>query len=322
MSTGTADQGAVLSTAAAPPGGGARLAGARRRESLAAWLFSAPGIILLTAFLVVPFGMALVSSFTNLRLLSPLKTRWIGFENYTELFSDEVFRRAVLNNAVFVLIVVPVQTALALLLAVLVNQRLRGMIVFRTIYFAPVVTVMAATATVWSLLYQPDDGLINGVLKVVTFGTVHPDWLDSSSTALLSVIILSMWQGVGFQMVIILAGLQAIPRSLYEAADVDGASSWQIFRHITVPQLRNTLLFVATITTILAFRLFDQVWAIPTLRGGPLDSTQTMMVQAVQQGWATGAIGRSSAIAVVFFLIVLTITLLSRLVIREDREVK
>ena len=286
------------------------------QDSVVPWLFSLPAILMLLAFLVAPFVLAIVFSFTNLRLLSPIPLRFVGLQNYVRVFQDPIFYRALGNNLLFVLIVVPVQTALALALAILVNRKVRGVKVFRTIYFAPVVTVMAVAATVWRLLYDPDAGFINGLLGAVSGGAVHPNWLRSTSTAFLAIIIMSIWQGVGFQMVILLAGLQDIPHDHYEAAVVDGASGWQQFRFVTIPQLRNQLLFVVTITTILAFRLFDQVYVMTS--GGPLDSTQTLMLMLVDVGFGRQRIAQGSAIAVIFFLIVLSISVAQRRLIREE----
>jgi len=286
------------------------------QDSVAPWLFSLPAILFLVAFLATPFVLAVIFSFTNLRLLSPIPLRFVGLLNYVRTFQDPIFYRALTNNLLFVVIVVPFQTALALALAILVNRKVAGVKIFRTIYFAPVVTVMAVAATVWRLLYDPDAGFINGLLGAVSGGAVHPNWLRSTSTAFLAIIIMSIWQGVGFQMVILLAGLQDIPRDLYEAAIVDGASAWQQFRFVTIPQLRNQLLFVVTITIILAFRLFDQVYVMTS--GGPLDSTQTLMLMLVNEGFGRQRIAQGSAIAVIFFLIVLSISVAQRRLIREE----
>ena len=275
-----------------------------------------PGILLLVVFLAVPFAMAIGLSLTNQRLGSPLPLRVVGFENYADTLGDPDFWKAFFNNLWFAAIVVPTQTGLALWLAILVNRRMKGIRVFRAIYFAPVVVVMAVAATIWLLLYSPERGLINGFLRFISFGALESEWLDSTTMALPAIILMSVWQGAGFQMVIILAGLQDIPETLYEAAVIDGATQWQQFRFVTLPQLRNTLLFVVTVTSILAFRLFDQVWVMT--RGSPLGSTRTMMLQMVETGFERQQIARGSAIAVIFFLIVLTLTILQRLVIKED----
>lgn len=287
-------------------------------SALAAGAFLLPGGLLLLAFVVVPFVLAIVLSFTDLRLISPLPMEFVGLRNYIRTLTDSIFHRALLNNLMFVFVVVPVQTSLGLWLALLVNQKLPGVKVFRTIYFAPVVAVMAVSATVWRLLYQPE-GLFNTLLSFLSFHRVEIDWLHSTAAALPAIMILSVWQGVGFQMVVLLAALQDIPDQLYEAASIDGAGPWAQFRHVTLPQLRNTLIFVVTVTTILAFRLFDQVWVLTN--GGPLDSTETMMMQIVKVGFGQQRIGQASAAAVIFFLIVLSVSLLQRVLVREEGEV-
>src|SRR5438445_5878520 len=162
------------------------------QDSVAPWLFSLPAILMLLAFLVTPFVLAIVFSFTNLRLLSPIPLRFVGLQNYVRVFQDPIFYRALRNNLLFVVIVVPVQTALALALAVLVNRKVRGVKVFRTIYFAPVVTVMAVAATVWRLLYDPAAGFINGLLGAVSAVAVHPNHLRSTTIAFPAIIITSI----------------------------------------------------------------------------------------------------------------------------------
>lgn len=313
----TAERGATSTSPPAEPGGGVR--SAKRRENITGWLFSLPSLALLTVFLIVPFALAFGLSFTNQRLVSPLPTTFVGLDNYAAIFRDDVFFRALVNNVLFAAFVVPVQTALAVWMAVLVDRPLRGVKLYRTLYFMPIVVVMAVAATIWRLLYVPDTGFINDVLGLVTGGAFQPEWLRSTTWALPAIVIMSIWQGVGFQMVIVLAGLQGIPAVLYEAAEVDGATRWDKFRHITLPQLRNTLIFVVTVTAILAFRLFDQVYVMT--QGGPRNSTVTMLFHMVEVGFSQQAIARGSAIAVVFFVIVFTLTLVQRRFIREEREI-
>ena len=314
MSTTDASPGPV---ATAEHGSDGRPGSSSRRRNLAGVAFTLPGVVLLLLFLAGPFLMALGLSFTSERLASPLPTRFVGLDNYVATFTSASFRKALGNNIWFTAIVVPVQTAMALGLAILVNQRLRGVKVYRAIYFSPVVVVMTVAATVWLLLYSPDRGLLNGILSFISFGTLQSDWLQSETMALPSIMIMSIWQGVGFQMIIILAGLQDIPEELYEAGAIDGASRWQRFAYITVPQLRNTLIFVATVTMILAFRLFDQVWVMT--RGAPLGRTNVMMLEMVTVGFERQQIARASAIAVIFFLVVLTVTIVQRFLLKEDR---
>lgn len=297
----------------------------KRSEAGVAWLFSAPALILLTVFLIVPFIMAIILAFTDQRLVpNPnLPTRFVGLRNFVRLAQDEAFHRALLNNFYFVLVVVPLQTSLALALALLVNQKLRAAHIFRTIYFSPVVITMVVVSVIWFFLYNPGEGLINRFIDVISFGRLGPyNWLNDPKLAFPAIMVLSIWQGVGFQMVIYLAGLQEIPPVLYEAAQIDGANAWQQFRFVTLPQLRNTTIFVVLATTILAFKLFTQVWVMQGPTGHPMGSTNTTIVYVVRQGFKMGKIGYASATAVVFFLIVLSASLLQRAILREERAVE
>ena len=299
----------------------------RRAELLQGLGFAAPAAILLSIFLIAPFLLAIYSSFTDQRLVpNPnLPTAWVGLRNYTRMFEDESFRSALIFNGIFVLVVVPLQTAFALGLAVLVNQNVRFRNAFRTIYFAPVAVVTVVVAAMRENFFNPTAGLINGVLESVSFGYLTPErfgllnWLIDRNGARLAIIIMSIWQGVGFQMVIYLAGLQAIPNNLYEAARIDGATVWQQFRHVTIPQLRNTTIFVVLSTTILAFALFDQVRVLT--QGGPEDATQTMMLRLISFGFERGQVGLGSALGVFYFVLVLAIAFLQRKLIREERAV-
>jgi multiple sugar transport system permease protein len=302
---------------------GERLSAYKKRESLLAWLFSTPAIILLIVFLVIPFIWAIWLSFTNQRLIpNPnLPTEFIGLRNYLRLLEDQAFRRGLLNNFYFVLVVVPLQSAFALGLAMLINKELKGMNVFRTIYFGPVVTAMTVVAIVWTFLYNPGEGLINAFLQAISFGKMGPyNWLLDTKLVFPAIMLLSIWQGVGFQMVIFLAGLQEIPHSLYEAAQVDGANAWKQFTNITLPQLRNTTIFVMLSTTILAFKLFDQVKVMTN--GGPQNASMTTMVHVVEMGWGQLKVGYAAAISIVFFLIVLMVSIIQRFLTRERRTVE
>jgi len=270
-----------------------RLTGRRRSETIMAWLFSAPALLLLIIFLLIPFLMAFGLAFTDQRLIpNPnLPTRFVALRNFVRLLDDEAFHRALLNNFIFAAVVVPLQTSFALLLAVLVNQKLRFVNVFRTVYFSPVVTTMVVVAIIWTFLYNPGEGLINAFIQTVSFGRLGPyDWLTTTRLAFPAIMLLSIWQGVGFQMVIYLAGLQGIPDELYEAAQVDGANRWQQFWNVTLPQLRNTTIFVVIATTILAFKLFDQVWVMT--RGGPGKmATMTTMIKVYREGFPAAQSG-------------------------------
>jgi len=291
-------------------------------DSRAALGMAAPALVGLFLFVALPFALAAVLSFTNLRLGSPLPLQFSGLEQYRRIWLDPSFRRALFNNGLFALVVVPVQTAIALGLALLLNRPLRGMVVFRTLFFMPVVFPMALVAVIWTIIYAPGaNGMMNSLLEVLTLGLWEPkDFLRDPAFALPAIMLLSMWQGVGFQMVIILAGLQSVPTVLYEAAAIDGSNQWNQFRHVTLPQLRNTLIFVMLVTSILAFRLFDQVQIMT--QGGPLDATTTVMYEAVKAAFTQQKMAKGAAMTVVFFLIVLAITIAQRVLVKEERAIE
>ena len=237
--------------------------------------------------------------------------QWFGNQRLYLLASDVVFMKALANTVFFVIVVCPVQAGLALLLALLINQPLRGINIFRTIYFTPVVISMVIVAILWRFIYDGENGLLNHLLGSLSLGLFEPvDWLGNKDTALPAIMGMSVWQGVGFHMVIWLSGLQTIPHALYEAADIDGASKWQKFRYITWPGLRNTAVLVMVIITMQAFTLYPQVQVMT--RGGPLDSTQSLVFQMVQRGYEKQDIAGGSAISVFLFLFVLIISLTQR----------
>ncbi|MEO5806504.1 sugar ABC transporter permease [Devosia sp.] len=234
------------------------------------------------------------------------------------LARDLLFLKAVGNTLLFVIFVAPLQGGLALLLALLINQKLRGINVFRAIYFMPVVVSIVVVALLWRFIYDGQNGLLNSMLGAITFGGFKPvDWLGNPATALGAIMAMSIWQAVGFHMVIWLSGLQTIPVSLYEAADIEGATGWQKFRYVTWPGLRNTAVLILIVITMQAFALFSQVNVMT--RGGPLDSTQTMVLQAVSRGYEKQDIAGGSSISVVLFLMVLSISLLQRYLTREKK---
>jgi multiple sugar transport system permease protein len=284
----------------------------RRISTATAASLAGPALAGLAVFVAAPFVFALVLSFTDARLGSPLPVAWVGIEQYVRVFASAEFRHALLNNLWFAAVVVPVQTSLALAAAVMLDRGLRGRSLFRIAFFLPVVFPMALIAVVWELLLAPGPtGAVNAFLEAVTLGAWEPrDFLRDPALAMPAIMALSIWQGMGFQMVVLLAGLQAIPDRLYEAARLDGAGSWRRFLHVTLPGLRNPLVLVAVVTAILAFRLFDQIRILTG--GGPGDATTTVMYEAVVAGFDRQQIALSAAMSVVFFIIVLTITGLGR----------
>lgn len=243
--------------------------------------------------------------------------RWHSGDNAKVVIArDVVFLQAVVNTLLFVLIVAPVQGACALGLALLINQRLRGINVFRTIYFMPVVVSIVVVSLLWKFIYDGNDGLLNNMLSGLSFGLFEPvDWLGNPDTALGSIMAMSIWQAVGFFMVIWLAGLQTISPTLYEAASIEGSSKWQTFRYVTWPGLRNTAILVLLVITMQCFALFAQIDVMTN--GGPLDSTQTLVFQAVERGYGKQDISGGATISVVLFIIVLSISLVQRWMTRD-----
>lgn len=291
----------------------------RRQDTIVAFIFSFPALLGLLAFILVPFFMALLLSFTNLRLGSPLPLEFVGVTHYKRIFTDTAFLHALKNNTLFALFVVPVQTTFALMMALFINQPLRGMVFFRTLFFMPVVFPLSLISVVWILIFAPGtEGTLNSLLNWLSFGAWQPrDFLHDPNWALPAIAFVSIWQGVGFQMVILLAALQSIPVELYEAAEVDGAGRLQQFLYITLPQLRNALIFVILVTTILAFRLFDQVQIMT--QGGPNNATTTVIYESVNAAFGSQQIARGAAMTTVFFIIVLSLTLLQRYCLKQEK---
>jgi multiple sugar transport system permease protein len=291
------------------------------QENITGWAMTLPAGTGLLLFVAVPFALAIWLSLHFVNMNSVLAPRWDGIEQYRQLFTSSVFFHSLANNLVFTAVVVPLQTALAVGLALLVNRKMRGNAALRALFFLPVVFPMALVAVIWKLIYSPDQlGLLNSLLHAVTFGHFAArDWLGDPATALAAIIVMSIWQGVGLQMIIILAGLQEISPDLYEAALIDHANAWQRFRYVTLPGLRNSLVFVVTVTTILSLQLFDQVNILT--QGGPGESTSTIMYQAVTSAFTEGDVSQGAAITVVFFVLVLALTLVQRRLLREERAV-
>ena len=268
----------------------------------------------------MPFALAIALSFTDQRLVpNPnLPTRFIGFTNYVRLLADPNFRQAFLNTLLFAVLVVPFQTAIALMLAVLINSKLPARNIFRGIFFLPTVITMVVVCVVWFSMLKID-GFFNLVLGAVTFGQAGPiDWLRNPYTAMPAIVVLSAWQGFGFQMVIYLAGLQSINPQLYEAARGRRRDALAAVLERDHAVARNTHVFVIVTTTILAFKMFTQVNILT--QGGPQGATSTVVHFLYEVGFRRGRVGFAAATAVVFFLVVLGITLLQRRLFRSEEE--
>lgn len=284
-------------------------------EKITAYAFVAPAVILLIAFLVVPMIYTVYYSGFEYQIMRPNNIKFIQLDNYAKLFKDKEFWLALKNTVYFTIIVVPVQCALALALAMLVSKKFRGVAIFRTMYFSPQLTSMVVIAVLWSVLYNanPNTGLINSMLTSLGFKSVN--FLTNEKTAMNSIIFMSAWQGAGYQMMIFLAGLQGIPRDQYEAASVDGASKWAQFIYITLPGLKGTIKYVIMITMIQAMKLFTQPYVMT--QGGPKNSTKTLVYYIYTQGFQKGNFGYACAIASVFFVIVVTMSLAMKKITAE-----
>jgi multiple sugar transport system permease protein len=288
------------------------------RQDLVGWSFAAPFVILFGIFLALPILAALVLSFTSFGLRdlqNPIGTSFVGLQNYTNLFSDPKFWKSLGNTVYFVVVGVPLTLALGLLIA---NALSRGITRFRTAfrvgYYLPVITSIVAIAVVWRFLLNPDVGLINVLLRNI--GINGPAWLGNPALAMPSIIAMAVWRNVGFAMVVFVAGLQAIPAMLYEAASIDGAGRWQAFRYVTLPMLRPTILFMLVITTIGYLQLFEEPFVMT--RGGPLDATLSVTMYMYQQGFSFFHQGYASAIAYVLFVIVAIVAFLQFRFLRSE----
>jgi multiple sugar transport system permease protein len=284
----------------------ARRGARQRRDAAAAYLFTAPTIILLTVFALGPALYAFYLSGFAWDLLNTPK--WVGLQNFQALLTSSLFWIAVKNSVIFAAVVMPVQTALALLFAVLLNQNLPARGLFRLAYFFPSISSSAVTSLMFLWIFN-QLGLLNSFLGL--FGINGPDWVGDPRFALSSIMILNIWSTAGYLMVIFLAGLQSIPQSMYEAAAIDGANSRQRFWHITVPLLRPATFFIVVMGMIGTLQMFDQAFIISGGTGGPLYSTTTIALLIYQYIFSYGQVGLGAAATVFLFVLVLGLTILT-----------
>ncbi|HUT75551.1 MAG TPA: sugar ABC transporter permease [Armatimonadota bacterium] len=285
---------------------------AARREQRAAYLFLTPGLALFLVFTVIPVFAALYLSFCRYDVIHA--PSWLGVKNYARLWEDlrsgGVFFLSLRNTAQYALGTIPLGMALALGLALLLNAGIRGMGLYRTTYYLPVVTSMVAVAMVWMWIYDPSYGLLNYLLGKLSFGRLAPQaWLGSPGEAMPAIVAMSVWKGLGYNTVIYLAGLQGIPEHLYEAATMDGAGAWQRFRRITWPLLKPTTAFILVVSVIGASQVFSQVYVMTN--GGPNNATTTIVYQIFQNAFSYMKMGYASAMAFVLFGLIFVLSLLT-----------
>ncbi len=268
------------------------------------YLYLFPTIIGLVLFSAGAVAASFFMSFTRWDMVT--SPEWVWLDNYVNLWHSDLFWEVFRNTFYFVVLAVPLSIVCSLAMALLANTGLRGITLFRTVYFLPVVSSMIAVALVWSWIFNPEYGLLNYLLRLL-FGVQGPAWLDSTAWALPAMVIVTVWKGLGYSMVIFLAGLQNIPQDLYNAATIDGAGVWKKFRHITLPMLSPTTFFILVITLINAFQVFEQTYVLT--KGGPANSTLTLSYYIYQNAFQFFQMGKAAAVAYVLFAIVFGVTL-------------
>ncbi|HEY3081670.1 MAG TPA: sugar ABC transporter permease [Chloroflexota bacterium] len=273
------------------------------REAVAGYLFLLPGLVPMLLFVLLPIFGGLFFSFLDWNLLQPWT--FVGLENYRNLVGDPEFWGALRVSATFMAGVVPLGMLLALCLALALNHGRRGILVYRTVYFMPVVTATVAVALLWRWLYAGQLGLINTLLASV--GVEGPNWLGDPEWALPAIMLMSVWKGLGYTMVLFLAGLQGIPEHLYDAAKIDGAGAWARFRHVTLPLLSPTTFFILVVGLIGALQVFDQIFVMTG--GGPYRATVSVSYFIYETGFKLLHMGYAAAVAWVLFVLIFLVTL-------------
>ena len=286
----------------------------RLQNNLIGYDFLSPALLLLTVFLLIPVVMVFYYAFTDYYMLTPDARQWVGLANFMKLVQDPTFIKSIFNTAKFVIWIIPVQLGLALGMALIVNKPRKGNMFYKVAFFAPVVMSLAVISILWLYLLNPNNGLLNAMLNKI--GLASQPFLTSPKQAMYAIIMVSAWQGAGYQMLLFLGGLQNIPRDVYEAAELDGFTKFQQFRYITMPLLKPTALFILLTTLISAFKLIVQPMVMT--QGGPMNSTMTMVYYIYQKGFTDRMVGYSSSIALVFTTFIGLITLIQRRVLKED----
>ncbi len=288
----------------------------RKKNSILGMTFFAPALILLTLFLFLPMLLTFGFSFTDYFALSPELTHFVGLKNYLDCFKDELFVKSFLNTVKFVLIIVPCQCGGAMLMAIAINHAAHCKKYFKVAFFVPVVMSLAVVSTLWLQIYSPE-GILNTLLA--NFGIDAQPFIHSAKQALPSVAIMSVWQGMGYQMLILLGGLQNINPALYEAAEMDHATSWQKFKDITLPEMKPLCVLIFITVTIGAFRMLVQPMVMTG--GGPDHSTYTIVYDIYQTGTVNWEMGLASTMAVIFTIFVVVLTIIQN-VLTKDKEDK
>ncbi|MBW4848445.1 MULTISPECIES: carbohydrate ABC transporter permease [Clostridia] len=269
-----------------------------------AYLFLLPNLVGFLIFTLIPIVCSMGLSFMEWDSANPMV--FVGFENFKRLWTDDTFKISLWNTVYYSVFTVPLTMAAALGLAIILNQKMKGINIFRTIFFFPHVASLVAIAVVWNLLFHPTLGPVNNILRFLGIAN-PPGWTSSVDWAMPVIIIVSIWKSMGYYMILYLSGLQAIPRELYEAAKVDGANSFQRFKSITLPMLTPTTFFVSIMLTIACFKVFDLVSVMTN--GGPGRATNVLVFNIYNTAFINYEFGYASAISMILFIIVLAITI-------------
>jgi multiple sugar transport system permease protein len=315
MATTAAAEVAAPPSPPSPPSGKRRRSQLRRRNTLLGWSFILPNFLGFALLTLVPIVVLFYMSLTNWNVFGT--ANWVGLDNFERLVGDGSFRIALLNTLYYSALHIPLTFVVALGLALLLNNKLRGVAFFRTAAFFPYITSIVAIAIVWNLLFSPDYGPINEILRF--FGMENPPgWLTSSDWAMPAVVIVSTWRDMGYYMILFLAGLQTVPRELHEAARVDGASTIQRFFNVTLPSLRPTTFFVTVMLTINSFKIFDLILVMT--EGGPGQSTLVISQFIYTKGFEESQFGYASAASVALFFMCIIVTV-AQFLLNKKRSV-
>lgn len=280
----------------------------RKKFSLTPYLFLTPALLVIAVFVLYPIGAVVYYSFTDYDIVTP--PQWIGLENYAKLLHDPTFWLA-LRHSLTYLIVTPTLIILSIALAIVVNRKLRGIHIFRALYYLPAVSGSIAVGITWRWLFDTQGGLLNGLL--IWLGILHEpvQWLSEPSLTLLIAMLLTIWMGVGYYMVIFLAGLQNIPEELYDAALIDGCNDVQKHWYVSLPGLRPQITFVAVISSLAALKVFDEIYVLTLRSGGVMDSGVTMVFYLWREAFRLSHAGYASAIALVLLVITLAFSVMN-----------
>ena len=269
-------------------------------EKFAGWVFILPAIIGIFVFIIIPVICSFGLSFCKWDLINPIS--FVGINNYREIFTEPLFFKILINTIVFAFATSAFGVIIPLILACILNSRIRGSEFFKTAYFLPFITPMIVIGIIWEWIFDPNIGLLANVLNI------HINWLYDTNFAMPALIIVSVWKLIGYNMIIFLSALSGISNSLFEAAKIDGAGTVQTFKNVTVPMLSPTIFFVVIITAISSFQVFDLIYLMT--QGGPLDSTNVLVYAIYKNAFEYFNVGKASAIAYVLFLIILILTLI------------